>query len=149
MPIDVKVVVDCRDPHRLTAFWAEALGYLVEDNSALVQQLLDGGAVPPAATVQAGGRLAWRDLAAVRHPDDPVQPFTGTGLGRRLLFQVVPEPKTTKNRLHLDLHVGSAAQPAEVARLAALGARVLAEVDDRGSRHVTMADPEGNEFDVQ
>jgi len=149
MPTDVKVVVDCQDPHRLADFWAEALGYLVEDNSALVQQLLGSGAVPAAATTRVDGRAAWRDLAAVRHPDDPVQPFTGTGLGRRLLFQAVPEPKTVKNRLHLDLHVGLEAQAAEVARLARLGATVLAQVDDRGSRHVTMADPEGNEFDVQ
>lgn len=149
MPIDVKLVIDCRDPHRLAAFWAAALGYLVEDNSALVRQLLDAGAVPEAATVVVDGRTAFRDLAAVRHPDDPVQPFTGIGLGRRLLFQSVPEPKTTKNRLHLDLHVGADAQAVEVARLTALGARVLARVDDRGSRHVTMVDPEDNEFDVQ
>ena len=100
-------------------------------------------------TVRIGERLAFRELAAVRHPDDPVQPVSGIGLGRRILFQVVPESKTTKNRLHLDLHVGPEARERETARLEALGATVLAHVDDRGSRHVTLADPEGNEFDVQ
>ncbi len=149
MAVDVKLVVDCHDPHRLVAFWADALGYLAEDNSALVQQLLDGGAVPEAATLRIGGRLAFRELAAIRHPDDPAQPHTGIGLGRRILFQAVPEPKTVKNRLHLDLHVGPDVQDEEVGRLEGLGARALRRVDDRGSRHVTMADPEGNEFDVQ
>jgi len=148
MATHVTVVMDCRDPNRLAAFWAAALGYLVEDNSAFVRQLLDAGAVPEDVTTQVEGRAAWRELAAVRHPDDPVQPHTGIGLGRRVLFQVVPEPKTVKNRLHLDLHVGAEAQAAEVSRLEALGATVLAHVDDRGSRHVTMADPEGNELDV-
>lgn len=62
---------------------------------------------------------------------------------------MVPEPKSVKNRLHLDLRVGGDRQAAEVARLEALAARVLRHVDDRGSRHVAMADPEGNEFDVQ
>ena len=54
-----------------------------------------------------------------------------------------------KNRMHLDLTVGPDARDAEVARLEQLGAKVLARVDADGSNHVTMADPEGNEFDVQ
>lgn len=149
MAVNFQVVVDCRDPNRLAAFWAAALGYLVEDNAALISRLLAARAVPAQATMDIDGRLAWRELAAIRHPDDPVQPDTGAGLGRRLLFQVVPEPKSVKNRLHLDLRVGGDRQAAEVARLEALGARVLRHVDDRGSRHVTMADPEGNDFDVQ
>lgn len=149
MAVNFQVVVDCRDPNRLAAFWAAALGYLVEDNAALISRLLAARAVPAQATMDIDGRLAWRELAAIRHPDDPVQPDTGAGLGRRLLFQVVPEPKSVKNRLHLDLRVGGDRQAAEVARLEALGARVLRHVDDRGSRHVTMADPEDNDFDVQ
>ncbi|SBT48390.1 VOC family protein [Micromonospora auratinigra] len=144
-----KLVVDCADPIRLARFWAEALDYQVEDNSALIDRLVAAGAVPPQAYVEVAGRKAWRELAAVRHPDDPVDPASGTGLGRRLLFQAVPEPKQVKNRLHLDLHVGPDGRDAEVERLVALGATVLREVADRGSVHTTMADPEGNEFDVQ
>jgi predicted enzyme related to lactoylglutathione lyase len=71
------------------------------------------------------------------------------GRGRRILFQAVPEPKTVKNRLHLDLHAGPERREEEVARLTGLGATVLARIDEPGSRHVTMADPEGNEFCVQ
>jgi Glyoxalase-like domain len=67
---------------------------------------------------------------------------------RRLLFQQVPEPKTVKNRLHLDLHAGPARRDGEVARLRELGATVLQEVKEPGTEHVVMADPEGNEFCV-
>jgi hypothetical protein len=54
-----------------------------------------------------------------------------------------------KNRLHLDLHAGAARRDAEVARLRALGATVLAQVREPGTDHVVLADPEGNEFCVQ
>ncbi|MGY4908079.1 VOC family protein [Micromonospora aurantiaca (nom. illeg.)] len=149
MARDWKLVIDCADPIGLARFWAEALGYQVEDNSVLIERLAAAGAVPPEAYVEVDGRKAWRELAAVRHPDDPVDPASGTGLGRRFLFQAVPEPKRVKNRLHVDLHVGPEGRAAEVKRLTALGATVLAEVADRGGEHTTMADPEGNEFDVQ
>ncbi|RJL36006.1 VOC family protein [Bailinhaonella thermotolerans] len=148
MAVEWRLVIDCADPDRLAAFWAGALGYVLEDNSALIERLLGAGLVTEADVTAIGGRRAWKALAAARHPDDPVDPETGTGLGRRLLFQAVPEAKTGKNRLHLDLHVGPDRRDAEVERLRALGATVLWAVEDRGSRHVTMADPEGNEFDV-
>jgi catechol 2,3-dioxygenase-like lactoylglutathione lyase family enzyme len=149
MSLDFKIVVDARDPHRLAAFWATALGYEPEDNSALVRRALDAGLATDDDVTTVGGRLAWRTAAAVRHPDDPVDPRSGTGLGRRLLFQSVPEPKVAKNRMHLDLHVGDRDLGGEVARLQAAGATLLYEVDAPHSHHVTLADPEGNEFCVQ
>jgi hypothetical protein len=149
MAIDTQTVLDCTDPHLVAGFWAAALGYEREDNSALIEHLLASGGAPEAATTTIDGRLSWRTLAAIRHPDDPVHPFSGAGLGRRILFLAVPEPKTVKNRMHLDLRVGSDARDAEVARLEGLGATILARVNADGSNHVTMADPEGNEFDVQ
>lgn len=149
MALEWKLVVDCTDPLQLARFWASALGYEVEDNSDLIERLVSAGAVGESDYTVVDGRKAWRELAAIRHPDDPVDEPTGTGLGRRLLFQAVPEPKQGKNRLHLDLHVGPERADGEVRRLTALGARVLQRVEARGSRHVTMADPEGNEFDVQ
>ncbi|MFE6484880.1 VOC family protein [Streptomyces sp. NPDC057757] len=144
-----KLVIDAADPHAQADFWAAALGYQVEDNSALVERLLGLKAVPVELTVESHGRRAWRDLIAVRHPDDPVEEETGTGLGRRLLFQRVPEPKTVKNRLHLDLHAGAERRPDEVARLEGLGATALREVKEPGGEWVVMTDPEGNEFCVQ
>ena len=62
-----------------------------------------------------------------------------------LLFARVPEPKTTKNRLHLDLRPGD--QEAEVARLVDLGA-TYADVGQGDETWVVLADPEGNEFCV-
>ncbi|WP_171166684.1 VOC family protein [Streptomyces sp. I05A-00742] len=149
MALHWKLVVDCADPNRLAAFWGAALGYEVEDNSALIERLLGAGAVGPEDVVETGGRKAWRNLAAVRHPEDPVDAASGTGLGRRLLFQAVPEPKRGKNRLHLDLHVAAGTRDDEVKRLEGLGAAVLRVVTGHGNSHVTMTDPEGNEFDVQ
>ncbi|WP_320783098.1 VOC family protein [Streptomyces sp. CRN 30] len=143
-----KVVVDASDPHAQAGFWAAALNYLVEDNSALIERLLSVGAVPAELTVEAHGRRAWRDLIAVRHPDDPFDEDSGTGLGRRLLFQRVPEAKTGKNRLHLDLHPGPGRRAEEVARLEELGASMEREVREPGGEWVRMADPEGNEFCV-
>jgi hypothetical protein len=148
-PLHFKLVIDCADPQAQADFWAAALRYEVEDNNALIERLLELGALPREAVVEFHTRLAFRDLVAVRHPDDPVDPDSGTGLGRRLLFQRVPEPKTGKNRLHLDLHPGAGLREAEVERLKGLGASVLTEVKEPSGQWVVMADPEGNEFCVQ
>lgn len=147
-PLHWKLVIDAADPHAQADFWAAALHYEAEDNSALVQQLLDMGALPAAATVPFHGRPAFRDLMAVRHPDDPYDKQRGTGLGRRILFQRVPEPKTVKNRLHLDLHPGPEQREAEVERLTGLGASLLRRVSEPAGTWVVMTDPEGNEFCV-
>ncbi|MFF5975674.1 VOC family protein [Streptomyces sp. NPDC012769] len=144
-----KLVIDAADPHAQAAFWAAALGYRQEDHSAFIGRLLDAGAAPPEATLTVDGRLAWRDLAAVRHPDEPHDPDSDAGLGHRILFQRVPEPKTVKNRVHLDVHAAPGTRDAEVARLEGLGATVLREVAEQGGAWTVMADPEGNEFCVQ
>ncbi|MEU8645563.1 VOC family protein [Streptomyces sp. NPDC048674] len=148
VPVHWKLVIDAADPHAQADFWSAALGYTAEDNSALIEQLLGLGALPAEATVDFHGRAAFRDLIAVRHPDDPYDTERGTGLGRRILFQRVPEPKTGKNRLHLDLHPGEGRRDDEVERLRALGAVILRDVKEPSGAWVVMADPEGNEFCV-
>ncbi|MGW6215314.1 VOC family protein [Streptomyces sp. NPDC055109] len=148
VPVHWKLVIDAADPHAQADFWSAALGYTAEDNSALIEQLLGLGALPAEATVDFHGRAAFRDLIAVRHPDDPYDTERGTGLGRRILFQRVPEPKTGKNRLHLDLHPGKGRRDDEVERLRALGAAILRDVKEPSGAWVVMADPEGNEFCV-
>ncbi len=147
-PVHWKLVIDCANPQAQADFWAAALHYAIEDNNALIERLLELGAVPREAVVEFHARLAFRDLVAVRHPDDPFDRDSGTGLGRRLLFQRVPEPKTVKNRLHLDLHPGEGKRESEVGRLRGLGASVLREVKEPAGEWVVMADPEGNEFCV-
>ncbi|MGA5319777.1 VOC family protein [Streptomyces seoulensis] len=148
-PLRWKVVVDAVDPHAQADFWGAALHYEAEDNSGLIERLSGVGALGGEATVEHHGRPAFRDLVAVRHPDDPYDPKTGTGLGRRVLFQRVAEAKSGKNRLHLDLHAGPERRVEEVARLVALGATVLREVNEPAGAWTVLADPEGNEFCVQ
>ncbi len=80
------------------------------------------------------------------------------GTGPRLFFQRVPEPKTAKNRVYLDVPVPAErqerggiqerqdGQEREGARLESLGARVLRVSEHRGPRTVTMVDPDGDEL---
>ncbi|MFE6780491.1 VOC family protein [Streptomyces sp. NPDC057702] len=145
-PLAWKVVIDAGDPHLQATFWAAALHYQIEDNSPLIERLLAAGVVSEGETVEFQGRRAWRDLIAVRHPDDPHDPGSDTGLGRRILFQRVPEPKTTKNRLHLDLHSAPGEREDEIARLEKLGARAQRRITTAGTEWCLMTDPEGNEF---
>ena len=60
----------------------------------------------------------------------------------------MPEPKTVKDRIHLDVQVGAERRDAEVERLVALGATWLWEASQGPHSWVTLADPEGNEFCV-
>jgi hypothetical protein len=147
MAVPYKICVDCVDPHLLAAFWAAALDYVVEDHSALIKRLRDAGVVSEEHTKTVDERLVWATAAAIRDPDDAVRE-DGVGLGGRVLFQVVPEPKTVKNRVHLDLHVGPERRPEVVERLVGLGGSVLWEGKEGAGTWITMADPEGNEFCV-
>jgi predicted enzyme related to lactoylglutathione lyase len=69
-----------------------------------------------------------------------------TTTGPRLAFHQVPEGKTVKNRVHLDLAITELA--AETDRLQQLGATIVRDVSQNGNHWITMADPEGNEFDL-
>lgn len=135
----LQIVLDCAEPHALVEFWADALGYEVEDHSALVDQLLAAGHLPAGAAVSTRFGKGFADLAACRDP---------SGVAPRLLLQRVPEPSPSKLRQHLDLQFGPDEAPAQVARLQALGASVAWVTDDRGGHCTTMRDPEGNEFCV-
>jgi hypothetical protein len=142
-----QVVFDASEPHALAAFWADALQYEHEDIDIFVSGLVSAGHVPVEYTVEIDGKRRWRSLASLRHPQDPVDE-RGVGLGRRILFQAVPEPKSAKNRVHLDILVGPEAQDAEVERLVALGATVVGLHEGDEGRWTLLTDPEGNEFDV-
>jgi len=116
------VVFDCRHPASLARFWAAAL---------------DGYEVAPYDEAE----LARLRAIGISDPeDDPTVLVEGPAGRPRLFFQLVPEPRTVKNRVHLDLRCH--AFEAELHRLRALGALVLAEHES----HLMLADPEGNEF---
>ena len=83
---------------------------------------------------------------------DPSEAFASIGLpdagpaSPALMFIAVPEGKTAKNRCHPDLL--SATLDDEVARVGELGATKLADITEGSTHWVTLADPEGNEFDI-
>ena len=138
MAAHIDLTLDCADAQLLAVFWKTALGYVDEPPP------------PPFKT-----REEW--LAQFDLPDDPDDDGAWLcdpdGVGPRLSILTVPEPKTAKNRLHMDVRIPGGGTPAErwerikaeAARLVAAGASVLAEADEH---HIVMADPEGNEFCV-
>ncbi|SFP92408.1 VOC family protein [Actinomadura madurae] len=142
MARDVQITFDSADPAALSAFWAEVLGYRLQDppgDFASWDEALEALGVPPERR---------NDASAVVDPE---------GSGPRLFFQRVPEGKRAKNRVHLDVRAAPglegdarmAALEAEAARLVALGATRLDRHEPApplGFGHIVMADPEGNEF---
>jgi Glyoxalase-like domain len=144
MPFDFQIAVDASQPHVLADWWAETLGWVVEPSDEnFIRRMIAEGYASEDETMMHNGALVWKEGAAIRHPDVP------SGLARpRILFQVVPEPKTVKNRVHLDVRVGEQNIEAEVAKLAGRGATYLHKGTQGPHWWVTMADPEGNEFCV-
>ena len=138
MAYEFQVTIDSTAPHPLADWWAEALGWEREpSDEAFIQRMVDEGHATAAETMQHNGQLVWVTGAAIRNP---------TGPAPRVLFQWVPEPKTVKNRVHLDVRVGTDNIEAEVARLTARGATVLHHGRQGPYSWVTIADPEGNEL---
>ena len=116
-----ELAIDCADPHGLARFWCSVLDYELQDEG-------DGiVTIGPAAVPEGENRLG------------PVAPT--------LTFAHVPEAKTVKNRLHLDLNPTDSEQDDEVRRLLDLGARHV-DVGQCDESWVVLADPEGNEFCV-
>ncbi|MFD5615359.1 VOC family protein [Kitasatospora sp. NPDC127060] len=139
MTIGIDLTLDCADATLLAGFWRTALGYVDEP--------------PPAPFRTREEWLAQFDLPEDDSANGGAWLCDPAGVGPRLSILEVPEPKSAKNRLHIDIRVpghGGTAERwarirAEAARLVAAGAVVLAEFD---GHHVVMADPEGNEFCV-
>lgn len=141
MPYDFQVAVDAEQPHTLARWWAGTLGWVVEPtDETFIRRMIAEGYATEADTVVYDGALVWKDGAAIGHPGGRVGP------GARILFQLVPEGKTVKNRWHLDVRVGAEKVEAEMARLVASGATFLHRGHQGPHEWVTMADPEGNEF---
>jgi hypothetical protein len=144
---NLQIVLDCSDPHAQAKFWAAALGWVVERNEPFIRSMLEQGIATEDDVTEVDGQLAWSTVEAIRHPEhDSIRELGGCA---RMLLQHVPEGKTVKNRMHVDVNVGKDHIDTKVAELTARGARELYKVDQPGAFHTTMADPEGNEFCVQ
>ncbi|MEU3018474.1 MULTISPECIES: VOC family protein [unclassified Nocardiopsis] len=136
---EIQVTFDCAAPERVARFWCEVLGYVV----------------PPPPP----GFADWDAFNRSLPPEQQDSAFAcvdPSGKGPRLFFQRVPEGKTVKNRVHLDVRAGAglvgderlATLQAERERLEAIGAecvRVM-RADGVNESCIVMRDVEGNEF---
>ena len=141
MSLTVQVTFDCADPAALSRFWNEVLGYRLDSPPPPYQswdEALDAWNIPEERR---------NDASASIDPE---------GQGPRLFFQKVPEGKSAKNRVHLDVRAAPglegdermAALEARAESLVALGATRVGrhEPDGINFGHVVMQDPEGTEF---
>lgn len=116
-----ELAIDCAEPDVLVRFWCAVLGYEVRFQDEEITTI--GSPLVPEGRDRPG----------------PVPPV--------LTFARVPEGKTTKNRLHIDVNPTDLEQDAEVGRLLGLGARRV-DLGQGDVDWVVLADPEGNEFCV-
>jgi len=140
MSKDVQITFDCADPASLATFWAEVLDYELQpppEGFDTWEDALQAFGVPESQ---------WNSRSAIVADGAP-----------RVFFQRVPEGKTAKNRVHLDVRVAvglagdarMATLQAEAERLEALGATIAYRVEPDGRMEqgfITLHDPEGNEF---
>jgi hypothetical protein len=137
---EVQVTFDCAEPRALSLFWCAALGYVFP---------------PPPPGFDSWDAFA--ETLPAEHRNSASAAEDPTGVGPRLFFQRVPEGKSVKNRLHLDVRAAPgldgearmAALEAESDRLVALGATVVERVVQEvpmPAGFIVMQDPEGNEF---
>lgn len=118
---------------------------------SVVASLVRHVTIDCADTYRLGGFWAQVLNASLADDDEPGDPEAlVTTPGLTLLFVAVTNPKTTKNRVHLDLQPVDRTRDEEVERVVSLGATVVA--DHRrpdGTGWVTLADIEGNEFCIE
>lgn len=130
----LQITFDAASPRALGTFWAEVLGYVEQ---------------PPPP-----GFATWDDALDAMGIDrsDPDRAFAivdPDGIGPRVFFAKVPEAKTAKNRMHLDVSAGDGPIEERAEALVALGATFVGSYDEPGGRWITLRDPEGNEFCLQ
>jgi hypothetical protein len=139
MAIGFQVTFDAHDPAALARFWSVALDYERQPPPPGFdswEAFAENAGIP---------QERWGDMDAVVDPG---------GSGPRLLFQRVPEGKTAKNRVHLDVNVSGpdhdwAKVEAHAERLVSAGARLVEKRQDGMSHWIVMQDAEGNEFCLQ
>lgn len=127
----IQITVDAADPRSQGAFWCAVLGYVEQ---------------PPPPDFD-----TWEEALDAFGIDrsDPNRAFAivdPDGVGPRVFFLKVPEGKSVKNRIHLDVHTDPDRLHDRADELVALGASRVAAFDEPEGRWVTLRDPEGNEF---
>jgi len=143
MTRQVTITFDATDPARLAEFWAVAMGYELQ---------------PPPPPFESWEAFADANDIPVERRMDISAVVDPAGVGPRLLFLKVPESKTAKNRVHLDVHCGVAHDAPKADQLAAIrsivdelvaaGATEHESFDEMMTIWTVLTDPEGNEFCV-
>lgn len=141
MALTVQVTFDCADPDALAQFWAAALDYRLDPPPPGFDTW------PDALRAWNVPESEWNSRSACSDAD---------GVGPRLFFQRVPEGKTAKNRLHLDLRAAVGLKDPErlealkqkADELVTLGATIIRVVEPTpmDASFIVMRDPEGNEL---
>jgi len=139
---EIQITFDCGDPAALAAFWCETLGYQLQPP-------------PPGFETWDDALESWGVPPELRNERSAAVPVDGAG--PRVFFQRVPEGKSAKNRVHLDVRAAPglegdarmAALTAEAERLTDLGASIMQRFEPRppmSAGYLVLQDPEGNEF---
>ena len=144
MALGFQLVIDCAQPHELADWWAETLGWEVEpQDEAFIRKMVEQGFATEAETTTHNGELKWKVGAAINHPGGK-----DAGLPR-ILFEQVPEPKTVKNRVHVDLRPIQDDPEQQIKDLQARGATFVRRGQEGPqTKWAVLLDPEGNEFCV-
>ena len=126
-----QVTMDAASPRALGVFWCEVLGYIEQ---------------PPPE-----GFDNWEDALDAfgidrTDPDKAYAIVDPDSEGPRVFFLKVPEGKSAKNRVHLDVSVDPEAMRDRAEELVKLGASIVGEFDEPEGKWITLLDPEGNEF---
>lgn len=142
MSHNIQITIDCIDPHAQADWWAATLEWAVEpSDESFIRSMIEQGYASDADTMIHNGSLVWKEGAAIC-PTEQV----GVKPRQRILFQPVPEPKTVKDRIHLDINLDGQDKDALRDQFERRGATFLYQANQGPHVWFTMADPEGNEF---
>jgi hypothetical protein len=144
MALGFQLVIDCAQPHVLADWWAETLAWEVEpQDEAFIRKMIEQGFATEEETTTYRGELKWKVGAAINHPAGKDAGFP------RILFEQVPEPKTVKNRVHIDLRPIQDDPEQQIEALVGRGATLLRRGQEGPqTKWAVLTDIEGNEFCV-
>ncbi|MEN9748628.1 MAG: hypothetical protein RLZZ603_1320 [Actinomycetota bacterium] len=142
-PLNIQLVLDANNVHAQAAWWAKALGWVVEyPDPGFLDMLAEKGLLTDDSLVEFEGSRVFRTASAIH------QEIDGKPTGHRIYIRGVRAAKTERNRVHWDIEARPEPIDDVVARLEAIGAKKIGEHFQGPNRSVQMLDPENNEFCV-
>lgn len=140
---NIQLVLDANDVHEQAAWWAKALGWVVEyPEEEFLEKLSDAGLLTEDSLVSFDGRRVFRTASAIHQLNED------GSKGTRIYIRGVRAAKTERNRIHWDIEAKPEPIDDVVRRLEAMGAKQIGEHFQGTNRSVQMLDPENNEFCV-